>query len=1030
MEISNITDAFKVVQILINDFEDNINHYLSPSYQEAEVRKEFIDKFFTSLGWDVDHNFQKNPQQQEVKIEKAQRQQGAVGQKRADYSFSLAPNFKQTRFFVEAKKPSRSLRKNPDDYFQTAKYGWNAGTGVSILTDFEEIVIIDCRYKPDIDTILSTQIKYYRFTEFRDEDIFKEFYWIFSREAVLAGNLEKYIDDLPKPKGVAKQLKMFGGKYQSIDESFLNYIDEKRQELATAFYNNNKLLDAYSLTEATQRTIDRIVFIRFLEDKLIETESHINTIANSSKPWVKFIEISKQLNVKYNGIVFKPLFIDEKGFLGADENLFKSLCSELDNTNSPYDFNYIPIHILGSIYERFLGKVVTVSSGKAEIEEKPQVRKAGGVFYTPKYVVDYIISQNIGKLIEGKTPKQISEFTFADISCGSGSFLIGAFDYLLDYHNRYYNINKEQAKRDGCKFDQDTGSWVLSIKQKQQILLNNIYGVDIDLQATEVTQLSLFLKMLEDETTATANDMMVLFHETILPNLTNNIKCGNSLIGSEILAPKLDLDLEYERKLNPFDFSIAFPKVFNKGGFDVLVGNPPYVKEYTEREIFEGIKLGKLAKYYQGKMDLWYFFVCYGLDLLKENGLLGYITPNNWVSNSGASILRNKVINDSQIISIIDFNDFMVFKDASIQTMILNLQKSKDKNNYSFYQQVFNVKKLKEVDVINDLVGNKAAVSIITNPKIERKQNLDTFLKFDNDSDVEILNKIKSKRNFILDEKTEVAQGIVAPQDFVNKKSQEALNNSVSVGDGIFVLSNDELNNLNLPISELKLIKPYYTSEDFDKYYVKRVNSKWIIYTDSSFKDITLMNDYPKLKAHLDRFKTIITSDNRPYGLHRSRNPNIFIDEKIISVRKCVTPTFIYSDSECYVSQTFNIIKSKRINLKYLTALLNSNLIKFWLYKKGKMQGSLFQIDKEPIMNIPICITKDTEIENKITSLVDQMIQVKKLELISITERDKNFIHQKCLIIDNQINDLVYMVYDIEDKKDKEVIETTCSGWV
>jgi adenine-specific DNA-methyltransferase len=239
---------------------------------------------------------------------KAQRQQGALGQKRADYAFSLAPNFKQTKFFVEAKKPSRTLRQNKDDYFQTAKYGWNAGTGISILTDFEELVIIDCRFKPDIDTIIATQLKYYHFADFRKEDVFEELYWLFSREAVEAGNLERHIEDLPKPKGIAKQLKMFGGKYQSIDESFLNYIDQKRQELAAAFYNNNKTLDAYSLTEATQRTIDRIVFIRFLEDKLIETDSHINAIANSSKPWAKFIEISKQLNAKYNGIVFKPFF--------------------------------------------------------------------------------------------------------------------------------------------------------------------------------------------------------------------------------------------------------------------------------------------------------------------------------------------------------------------------------------------------------------------------------------------------------------------------------------------------------------------------------------------------------------------------------------------------------------------------------------------------------------------------------------------------------------------------------------------------
>jgi adenine-specific DNA-methyltransferase len=1023
MQILNFKDSFNAVQTLINDFENNIAYYLSPNYQEADVRKDYIDKLFTALGWDVDHNFQKNPQQQEVKIEKPQRQQGAIGQKRADYAFSLAPNFKNIKFFIEAKKPSRTLRRNLNDYFQTAKYGWNANTGVSILTDFEEIVLIDCRNKPDFDTILSTEIKYYKYTDLRDESNFEEFYWIFSREAILAGNLERYIDDLPKPKGLVKQLKMFGGKYQSIDESFLNYIDEKREELATAFFKANKSLDAYALTEATQRTIDRIVFIRFLEDKLIETESLINNIANNPRPWLKFIEISKQLNVKYNGIVFKPLFIDDKGFAGADEILFKSLCSELDNTNSPYDFNYIPIHILGSIYERFLGKVVTVSGGKAEIEEKPQVRKAGGVFYTPKYIVDYIVLENIGKLVEGKTPKQISELKFADISCGSGSFLIGVFDYLLNYHNKYYNSNFDEAKKDGCKFDPESGTWVLSIKQKQNILLNNIYGVDIDLQATEVTQLSLFLKMLEDETTATANDMMVLFHETILPNLTNNIKCGNSLIGTEILTSKLNFELDYERKLNPFDFEIMFPKVFNKGGFDALVGNPPYVKEYTDREIFENVKNGKLSKYYQGKMDLWYFFVCYGIDLLKDNGLLGYITPNNWVSNSGASILRNKIVNDCQIKSLIDFNDFMVFKDASIQTMIINLQKNKSKNKYSFRQQTFKIKKAKESEVINDLLNKNNYISITNYPSIERKEFLNSFLKFDLDEDLVILEKIAKSKNFMLDEKNEVAQGIVAPQDFINKKSQEILNKTVSIGDGVFVLSNDELNKLKLLEVELQLIKPYYTSEDFDKYFVKNKNTKWIIYTDSSFKDTKKINSYPNIKNHLDRFNDIITSDNKPYGLHRSRKPTFFNDEKIIVFRKCVSPTFIYSDEECYVSQTFNIIKSNRIKIKYLSALLNSNLIKFWLLKKGKMLGSMFQIDKEPLLQIPICISNEIDIINNVIILFDKLLQVKKQELTSITERDTSYLKQKIQILENELNTSVYKIYGITKQTEIDTIE-------
>jgi adenine-specific DNA-methyltransferase len=723
MKNNSLQIAYDQVQILINDFEAGLKHYLSASYQEAEVRKEYIDKFYTALGWDVNHDYQKNPFEQEVKIEKAQRQQGALGQKRADYAFFLAPNYKQVQFFVEAKKPSRTLLQNKDDYFQTAKYGWNAGTKISILTDFEELVIIDCRNPPNFDTILDTKIKYYKYTDFRDFDTFEELYWIFSKQALLAGNLPKYIDNLPKPKGSGKQIKMFGKKHLSIDESFLNYIDQKRLELALSFYKNNPKLDAYELTEATQRTIDRIVFIKFLEDKLIETEAIIHNIATHPHPWSKFVEYTKYLDGKYNGVVFKPLFIDDKNFGGADADSFRSLCSDLDHTNSPYDFNYIPIHILGSIYERFLGKTIEINNNGAcsvvSIEIKPEVRKAGGVFYTPKYIVDYIVENTIGKLITTGhaplSPKEISKLSFADIACGSGSFLIGVFEYLLDYHNKYYNDNPAEAKKDGCKYNEDLGLWVLSIQQKQQILLNNIYGVDIDMQATEVTQLSLFLKMLEDETTSSTNDMQVLFHEKILPNLTNNIKCGNSLIGTDILNTKLDLDLHQERKLNPFDFKMAFPKVFGKTasattterkgvattdqkgvattdqervattehaplsnyGFDAIVGNPPYVKLTN----FDTLETDYFNKNYKTKNDLYALFIEKAFTYIKEDSKFGFIIPSLFIKGVNYSELRNLINKNTVEIELTEKGD-KVFYGVKMPTCILICKKGNSQNDY------------------------------------------------------------------------------------------------------------------------------------------------------------------------------------------------------------------------------------------------------------------------------------------------------------------------------------------------------------
>ena len=989
MEKSDIQIAFEQTQQLINHFESGIEHYLSPSYQEAEVRKEYIDKFYTFLGWDVNHDYQKNPFEQEVKIEKAQRQQGALGQKRADYAFFLAPNYKQEQFFVEAKKPSRTLRQNKDDYFQTAKYGWNAGTGVSILTDFEEIVIIDCRFRPDFDTILQNQIQYYNYKDFRDYDTFEEFYWIFSHEALLAGNLSKYIDQLKKPKGTTTQLKLFGGKYQSIDESFLNYIDAKRYELATAFYQNNTSLDAYSLTEATQRTIDRIVFIRFLEDKLIETENIIHNIATANHPWAKFVEYSKHLESKYNGIVFKPLFIDDKKFGGANDDLFRALCSDLDHTNTPYDFNYIPIHILGSIYERFLGKVVVIEDGIAKIETKPEVRKAGGVFYTPKYIVDYIVKNTVGKLIMGLNPLQISKLTFADIACGSGSFLIGVFDYLLDYHNKWYNENPATAKKDGCKFNEDFSVYVLSIQQKQNILLNNIYGVDIDLQATEVTQLSLFLKMLEDETTSTANDMMVLFHEKILPNLTHNIKCGNSLIGTDILSNKLDLDLEQERKLNPFDFKMAFPKVFspkviahkviarneaisstgnqkqsneitsqspNDVGFDAIVGNPPYYK-ITDKMQTDYFAVKYTHQNYQ--YDLYLLFMERYQDWLKPKGVLGVIIPNTWLQSItfknirmhlATNYLWQKVLHIGEHIfkAVVDTHVLIFEKNEKHKNNVVAIEKY-EKNTFSNYQTINQ----------NDIAKDGEIINLLAKPE-----------------EINLFAKIKRNSKSI----NEVCQVYNGVKPFEKGKGVPAQTEQI-MRDKPYVKENQAK-----PEGENWV--PLLRGSSINKFINHWKNDSWILYGDN---------------------------------LAAPRNPKIFEAKEKIIIRQTsdrIIATIIEKDIIC--RNNLHILISNKISHQFILGILNSKLTDFYYYQINPEQGEvLAEVKKMHVEQLPIPkLTKtNQETHDAIVNYVDQMLVAKKQQQSAITERDKSYLDEKCKNLDNQINTLVYELYDLNEEE-------------
>jgi adenine-specific DNA-methyltransferase len=1005
--------AYERVIELVDDFEKHFDHYKN-NFDEASTRKRFIDRFFSALGWAVEPDNKISPHLQEVTVEDPQKQMKNEGTKFADYAFFTVNGEKRKHaFFVEAKQPSVEI-KSALPYLQVKNYAKYKGLPISILTDFEQFHIVDCRTPFSAKHALEGDHKEFIYTDFRDKNKFRFVFDLLSKKSVHEGSIESYVTTLKAKKGyvVAKD------PYEKIGDEFLAYIEQLRFDVASNLKKIDNSLDGDELTEATQKLIDRLVFIRFLEDKHIEQRSFIQKWAESKRPFADFLKDCRELDKVYNGIIFKvhPI-VDHNKFIQSDE-WFRRVCADMVDpySDKKFYFNYIPVHILGSVYERFLGSVVRATPKNIKIEQKPEVIKANGVFYTPKYIVDHIVNKTVGKIIDGLKPSEVAEKSFADIACGSGSFLIGVYDCIHNYLVAYYNRRKAEAQKDGCILNSN-GFYRLSLKQKRNILINNIFGNDIDAQAVEVTQLSLFLKMLEDESQETIIQKDNLLDVAILPSLNRNIFHGNSLIGKEIYSQK-DLFSEGDfKKLYPFEYWDNLPKQKHLGGFDALVGNPPYVKEYTSRQTFENVKLGKLKAYYQGKMDLWYFFVCYGLDLLKPNGLLGYIVPNNWVSNAGASILRNKILTDSKINALIDFEDFMVFQNASIQTMIMLLSKNNTGDNYSFFSQTFKGKKINTTDVEADLVSETSNFSIIKEAQINREKLLNKFLKFDEENIDEILDKIIKCRNFLLDAKAEVAQGIVAPQDSLNKKGAEILKGKVPKGYGIFVISESEKTDLNLNKAELDLVKPFYTTIELGKHHGVKKNKFWIIYTDSTFKNPSSIKPYPNIKKHLDTFSSIITSCNHPYGLHRSRDQKFFKGIKLLSVRKCETPSFTYTDFDCYVSQTFNIIKSSRVDMKYLCGLLNSTLIKFWLLKKGKMQGSQFQVDKEPLLEIPIYVPTNKKQIDKVAQEVDKVIALKETLSKAKTEGDKTFYKNQVISIESSIDELIFDLYGINENE-------------
>ncbi|ELV7151525.1 Eco57I restriction-modification methylase domain-containing protein [Campylobacter coli] len=478
-----------------------------------------------------------------------------------------------------------------------------------------------------------------------------------------------------------------------------------------------------------------------------------------------------------------------------------------------------------------------------------------------------------------------------------------------------------------------------------------------------------------------------------------------------------NLKKEYDNIFNlesnhPFEWRFEFPEILdddgNFKGFDLIIGNPPYIKEAENKELFTNTK--KLRTY-QGKMDIWYHFVGRGFDILKNNGYLAFIATNNWVTNSGAKKLRNIVLEESQILSLVDFSSFMVFDSASIQTMIMSFQKTKPPKNYEFHFAKITTQTPIYEDALSLLKNEKTQNNEILSINLTPKKFIDKTLNFTKSDYEELFNKIQKYGKFYLEEK-EVANGIHPHYDFINNRINSNHNFAFKIGQGIFGLSEEEKEKLKLTKLENNLVKPYYDTQNFLKFFFKKNNHQWLIYTNSSFKNPNSMDDYPNLKKHLDKFQNVITSDNKPYGLHRARDEKFFTGSpRIVALRKCVgEPKFSYVDFDCYVSATFYVIKTQRINVKYLTAILNSKLIAFWLKHKGKMQGNNYQIDKEPLLNIPIVTinSKNQKIADELINLVDEILKAK--------EQDKNANTQE---LENKINSLVYKLYNLTEDEIK-----------
>lgn len=754
--------AYDVILHLVDNFQNGIK-----SKNETETRRYYIDKFFEALGWDVGNEKGKR----EVIHEDIVKVKGKT--KFPDYGFY----FKGKRvFFVEAKDTKVDIKNDSRPAFQLRSYAWSAKLGVSILTDFEEFAVYDCTVRPkENDRTEAARIKYFTYEDYLKEGVFDYIYDLFERENVANGSLDAYSENLCNRKGS-----------ETVDVHFLSTLDELRTKLAVVISKLNREMSEKDINYAVQQIIDRIIFLRVAEDRNVENygllalanpknkneDDFKNYGFNGENSYYENLNyIFDRANEKYNSGLFDEDAIVRN--LNIDDKTIKDIIDELYTPKNPYQFSVIPVEIIGNAYEQFLGKTISIDKNhKAVIELKPEVRKAGGVYYTPEYIVDYIVANTVGEAIKGKTPDEIVNIKILDPACGSGSFLLGAYKYLLNYHKEYFLKNKTK-KYMGSRYEIIDESGNLALWVRKQILINNIFGVDIDSNAVEVAKLSLLLKSFEDSFNVNEYGQGSLLNEKILPSLDNNIKCGNSLIGNDFYESHLDLDDATLYKINCFDWNSKFRDIMKTGGFDVVIGNPPWGASFDESS------KGYIKNNYNHsdiEIESYILFIEKGIKNLSSNGYLGLIMPSNLFTNIRYFSIRKFILENCKINTLIDLGSG-IFKSVAADSGIIISNKNIDSNN-----------------IINAFVGNIQGLENI-------KYNLYKQSDFVNNNNY-IFNI------YIRDIDKKIAEKI--------KDGKVELKNFVSFARGIefgysskYVMNNKE-NDLYKPIVAVRCIQRYF----------------------------------------------------------------------------------------------------------------------------------------------------------------------------------------------------------------------------
>ncbi len=1003
-------DIPSVIINLVERFGRNFDTYKRDDYKETRVRVEFIDPFFEALGWDVRNVEGYSDIYKDVIHEAAITISGKA--KAPDYSFRVGG---VPKFFLEAKKPSVQLKEDIGPAYQVRRYAWNAKLPLSILTDFEEFAVYDCRILPKHnDSASVARVLYFSYKDYIDR--WDEIFNIFAKESVLKGSFDRFAQETKKKRGTS-----------DVDSQFLKEIESWRDTLARNIALRNPNISVHELNFAVQKNIDRIIFLRISEDRGIEEYGRLLELTNRPDIYKQIQGLYKQADDKYNAGLFDFQSDTLTESLEIDDKVIKPILTNLYYPNSPYEFSVLPADILGHVYEQFLGKLIRLTPGhRAKIEEKPEVKKAGGVFYTPTYIVDYIVEQTVGRLIEGKTPSQVSKLRILDPACGSGSFLLGAYQNILNYILQWYISNdpeKHAKKKTPTIFQDQNGDWRLTTSKKKQILLNNIHGVDIDRQAVEVTKLSLLLKVLEGENEESLGQQIRLWQERALPDLGKNIKCGNSLISPKFFNSQLLPDEVELRRVNPFDWHSEFPLIMDMGGFDIVIGNPPYIriqtmKEWASTEVEFYKHRYKAAR--KGNYDIYVVFVERALELLNQHGRMGFILPHKFFQAKYGQHLRELISNGRHLSHVIHFGDQQVFQGATTYTCLLFLDKKE--NKYFHYGKAHDLNAWRvnrdadEGEVLTDSLGGDEWNIVVgpCAPTFERLRNMQVKL-----GDV-----------------ASIFQGLVtgADQVFLLKQignDEGSLVRVIDANDEEFLLEREILkvfikgntvSSFSIPKWQHRIIFPY-----------NLIGNKAILISKKE-----MIEKFPRTWDYLKNKGDILRGRERGkwnhskwYALGRSQNLTKMEEPKLITQVISLYGRYSFDDRGLYFTgggngPYYGIRWSEPDNphsLHYLQAVLSSRLLDFYLQNvSSPFRGGYWSYGKRFIEQLPIRIINfndpaDVSSYGKIVALVDLILELNQKLIIATVPADKKLYNRQIRSTNQQVESLVNDLYELTDNE-------------